>query len=66
MRAIYWQALGIPALLTLLPGRQIGDALFDGNWVLALSAIGVGGAVLVWAMWPNRARRSPPRGNIAI
>jgi uncharacterized membrane protein len=46
MRALYWQAIGITGILTLLPGRRLNAVLFGeaemvGLWVIAAVALGV-------------------------
>ena len=60
MRALYWQALGLTALLSMLPGRRInemvfGDASLAGLWVIAgLGALAA--AVVVGRRWKGRGR----------
>lgn len=59
MRALYWQAIGITGLLTLLPGRRLnavmfGEAEMVGLWVIvAVGLVVVAGRV---------RRRSGPVG----
>ncbi|GAB5447382.1 DUF2306 domain-containing protein [Gymnodinialimonas sp.] len=59
MRALYWQALGIAGLLTLMPGRRLNAVLFDGTeerglWVIA--AVGLVAAVVIASRLRGRAR----------
>jgi hypothetical protein len=57
MRGLYWQALGIAGLFTLMPGRAINRALFpatpDAGWIV----IAAGGAGLL-AVWLRGRRRA--------
>ena len=49
MRALYWQALGIAGLFTLLPGRLMHRVIFgQDNWLAAGLVIAGGLAALAW------------------
>ncbi len=54
MRGLYWQALIIAGMFTLLPGRTLNTLLFPGQPSAGLVAIGViaGGLALRW--WAGR------------
>lgn len=58
MRSLYWQALGIAGLFTLLPGRRMNAALFgEADWI-GLWLVGLGAAALVLgALLPPVRRR---------
>lgn len=58
MRALYWQALGITGLLTLLPGRRLNAVLFGdhgeiGVWVIAGVGLAAGAVIAL-----GRCRRA--------
>ncbi|NKX44414.1 DUF2306 domain-containing protein [Roseicyclus persicicus] len=58
MRGLYWQALILAGILTLLPGRTLNAVLFPGHpWagVLAIAAVAAGLALRGW-----RGRRGGP------
>ncbi len=55
MRSLYWQALGIAGLFTLLPGRLLNRALFPDLPELGFVAILLGGGVIL--VQTVRARR---------
>ena len=58
MRSLYWQALGIAGLLTLLPGRTMNRMLFDAPW-LGIVAIGLGAIGLI--LLARRSKRVVPQ-----
>ncbi len=55
MRSLYWQAMGIAGLFTLLPGRTMNATLFPGAPELGWWAIGAG--LLAIAAMTVRNRR---------
>ena len=59
MRGLYWQALIIAGMFTLLPGRTLDTLLFHGQPSAGLVAIGViaGGLALRW--WAGRRAVRP-------
>lgn len=51
MRGLYWQALGIVGLFTLLPGRRLNEVLFgETDWIglWLVGAVGLG--ALMWLL----------------
>jgi uncharacterized membrane protein len=56
MRSLYWSALGLAGLFTLLPGRLLNRSLFPEAPHLGYVAIGVGLAVIGLQAWPRRWR----------
>ncbi len=54
MRALYWQALGITSLLTLLPGRRLNEMLFGDAPEMGFVAIAL--AVVTFAFIRVRGR----------
>ncbi|OAN82776.1 hypothetical protein A8B78_07910 [Jannaschia sp. EhC01] len=66
MRALYWQALGITGVLTLLPGRRLnavlfGDAEMMGLWVMLALALGT-----IVVLWLRRTGRLGQAGRQII
>lgn len=57
MRALYWQALGIAGLLTLLPGRRLNAVLFSGAEQVGVWVIVGAASVAVPVLVARRARR---------
>jgi uncharacterized membrane protein len=63
MRALYWRALGIAGVLTILPGRTLNGVLFGEAEYLGLLVIaGVAIAGLAWLV----LRRRPARAGAEI
>lgn len=60
MRSLYWNALGIAALFTLIPGRRVSAAFFGDRTELALAAMAAvsGALVLRWARLARAERRA--------
>ena len=46
MRSLYWNAIGIAGLFTLLPGRLMNEVLFPGLPMAGLAVVGTGGLAL--------------------
>ena len=62
MRSLYWQALGIAGLFTLIPGRTLNEALFPAAPQAGWVAIALGLAALGWQALATRRRlRQRPR-----
>ena len=59
MQSVWFGALGVTGLITLLPGRVLNRALFGApsNWGFAVIAVGFLG---LWALWQWQQRRLPP------
>ena len=55
MKNLYWWAVGIPGILTLMPGRRLNEALFGSSPEFGLIAVAAGAAVLVTRWWRLRA-----------
>ena len=63
MRGLYWQALGIAGLLTLLPGRVLNEVLLPGHPLAGVwLAAGGAAAILAGPHLGRIARRRPARG----
>lgn len=63
MAQIYWWAIGVAGLLTLLPGRRINVALFGENEFLGLWVIA---ATLGAATLRNWVKRRRARSRFAL
>ncbi|KUF11989.1 DUF2306 domain-containing protein [Pseudoponticoccus marisrubri] len=61
MRSLYWQALGIAGLLTLLPGRLMNETLFGAAPWLGWLVIVPGGLALAGFALRTRTRMASPR-----
>lgn len=58
MRGLYWQALGIAGMLTLLPGRKMNQVLFGEAETLGFWAIGTVGTLAVILLIARRGQKS--------
>ncbi len=56
MTSLYWQSLGIAGLFALAPGRALNVMLFGGSETAGRVAITLGGAMILWALWPSLSR----------
>ncbi|MFP4045245.1 MAG: DUF2306 domain-containing protein [Rhodosalinus sp.] len=61
MQSVWFGAVGLAGLLTLLPGRTLNRALFGDAWALGAvaAALGLAGLALLWR---RRFRAPPMRG----
>ncbi|MEJ6392183.1 DUF2306 domain-containing protein [Gymnodinialimonas sp. 2305UL16-5] len=60
MRTLYWQALGVAGLLTLLPGRRLNAVVFGDAQELGIWVIGtIGLAVLALRIWRRKQAATP-------
>lgn len=60
MQSVWFGAVGLAALLTLLPGRTVSRFLFADGWELGVVAIAPGLAGLA-LLWRRRFRTAPER-----
>jgi uncharacterized membrane protein YozB (DUF420 family) len=51
MRALFAQAMILPAVFTLLPGRRMSDALFPGAPLTGFGIVALLGLLAILAAW---------------
>ena len=62
MRSVWFGAVGLAGLFTLLPGRTLNRALFGEPSAAGLGVIAVGAAILA-LLWRRRPSRPPAAGD---
>jgi len=62
MRSVWFGAVGLAGLFTLLPGRTLNRALFGEPSAAGLVAIAIGVSILA-LLWRRRPRLPPSAGN---